>query len=170
MYLLTALLACNGIDATEAELLFQGLYDPLKDVRDEVLESEVEDVDLTLTLGAAWEGEITATGTKIDEPLSIVYPLTLIFTDVFSPLIQTTMNGKISFGVSKVTDQTDGESITKGAAVDGELTVTGDVNGLADLAYSFSERYDATEDLLTFRASGNINGNDVTGFLEANND
>ncbi len=167
MYLLSALLACNGIDANEAELLFDGLYDPLKDVRDEALESGEDEIDLNLTLGTAWEGDIQAKGTKIDESLSMVYPLTVTLTDVFSPTIQSTINGVISFGVSRVTDQTDGETITTGAAVDGEITVTGDVNGIADLAYSFSERYDALEDLLSFSANGDISGHDVSGFLQA---
>jgi hypothetical protein len=158
------LLGCGGINSEEAELIFSALYEPLSDIRDNAIESTEEEISISLSLGEDWEGEVTATGIKAIDELTVVYPLTVNLTDVYVAKSHLTLNGDLSFGVAYFLDPTDAASFEKTATVDGELIVDAPINGTADLAYKFIEAFDSQKGNLEFSASGTISDIDVGQF------
>ena len=157
------IIGCNAIDESEARLTFTALGEPLTDLRDEAIESEDEQINISLTLGNNWEGTATASGTMIEDGLQDIYPLTVTLTDVYVPTEDVTISGTISFGVEYFLDPTDVSSYEKKSSVDGEVTISGDAKGIADLAYQFQEVYDA-DGSSSFSASGTISGFEVSQF------
>ena len=158
------IMGCNGINETEAEQIFSALYEPLSDIRDSAIESQEDEISITLTLGASWEGEATASGTKIEDGLKEIFPLTVNLTEVYVATDDITLNGTLSFGVEYFLDPTDVASYEKTATVDGELTISGKANGIADVAYQFVEKFDNHTGTLDYSASGTISDIDVGQF------
>lgn len=167
---LGALIACNGIDSQEAELIFNALYEPLGDLRDMALDiedDEIEDGNLSISLpspGQGWEGDISAAGSKEEQGPTKVYRLQLSM-DIYSARSNINLSGEASFNASYILEQTDAASYQKAFFIDGDLTVEGDANGIADLGYSITETFSSSEDSTAVDTTGDISGTDVQDFL-----
>ena len=158
------ILGCNGINQSEAELIFSALYEPLSDIRDAAIESTEDEISISINLGASWEGEATASGTKTQSDLKEIFPLTVTLSEIYVASSDVTLDGTLSFGIEYFLDPTDVTSYEKTATVDGELTVSGDANGIADVAYQFTELFDNQTGNLIYSASGTISQIDVSPF------
>ena len=164
LFLLMGYLGCNGIDEPEAELIYLALYEPLHDIRDEtILQTEAE-YELEQTGGTSWDGVIKVTGTLSEDSLSKSFFIDIEMSDVYVQTQNVTFNGEFKSEITNIIEQTDGTSYELTTQLLGELTVTGDAKGIAELNYSFTESYDKDTEIKTPSASGTIADVDITDF------
>ena len=156
------LLGCQGINSKEAGLVYSVSTDIFQDIHDEAVLIEDETIQFPLTEGSSWEGDVLVTGTRTVESEQIIFPLSISLVEVYSLENDITLNGQLSFGMAQVIDLTDGASYTSTINIDGELEVTGDAKGLADLLLSMTRSFDAETDEFLSEVSGTIENHDTS--------
>ncbi|MEC7984389.1 MAG: hypothetical protein VX278_04445 [Myxococcota bacterium] len=160
--------ACNSINTTEAELVFDSLFQPISDIRDLVLEEEERNADISVSLsqGSNWEGTIEAQGQRQDYPLQVEYTVEISFADVYVTTGDLYINGTVESFIVYTLEETDSQSYSVDTTLSGNLNVTGDVGGTAKLDYTLSKEYDYASDTIRVEAQGKISGTDVSEFTK----
>jgi hypothetical protein len=164
MYLLMnlVLFGCQGINEKEAGLVYNVTTDIFQDIHDETVSVDDETIEFALTSGSSWEGDVMITGSRTVEADQIIFPLSLSFVEVYSLENDVTLNGQLSYGMAQVIDLTDGVSYSSTINIDGDLEVTGDAKGLAELLLSMTRSYDSETDQFTTQISGTIDSYDTS--------
>ena len=167
---LLMLTACASINTTEAEVVFDSLFQPLSDIRDSVLEAEVNDLALSTSLsqGSNWEGLLQAEGKREIYPLQTEYTVQLIFEEVYVTAGDLYFNGNVESLIVYRLEETDGQSYTVETTLNGDISVSGDVSGTAALDFSFLKEYTYDTDTIRIEAQGKISGTDVSSFTQGN--
>ena len=162
--------ACASINTTEAEVVFDSLFQPVSDLRDSVLVAEVDTLafSTTLSLGSNWEGQLTCEGQREIYPLQTEYTLEMIFEEVYVTTGDVYLNGNIESLIVYRLEETDGQSYTVDTVLSGDLKVRGDVSGTAILDYSMLKEYTYATDTIRIEAQGKISGTDVSSFTQGN--
>ena len=155
-------IACNNIAANEAELVYHGLNTTVGEITDQVIQADQSDISIQQTLSDTWEGEIEATGDREVSGNRVRYQLRLHLTEVYVPAQHIELSGAISVGVTYFLDPTDRESYETKLTIGGDLLVSLDATGEADLQYDTVEAYNAATGVTDFTAEGYINGHDVS--------
>jgi hypothetical protein len=155
------IIACNKLNANEAELVYLAVNTTMGEISDMAIEMDEEEVNINETLSSTWEGNIEAYAERITHGNTTTYPLLVAFTDVYVPAQRITLNGALSVTTDYFLDPTNLISYQIDLSIKGELTVTGDANGIAEIQYSIEESYDIETDRTSLDAQGTINGHDV---------
>jgi len=155
-------IACKKINANEAELVFRALNTTMGEIADKTIELDQDHVEFTETISTTWEGSIEASAERSLSGNKLIYPLRVHLTQVYVPEQHITMEGSLSVGLAYLLDPTDSQSWDIELTIGGDLTVTNDANGLADIQYGSIESYDFATDRVSFSTSGMINNHDVS--------
>ena len=164
------LFACNGITVDESQTLFDALYQPIYDLRDQWFEeSTPEDpIEFEKTQGSNWEGSITISGIREDYESTEHYTLEANFSQVYVTTGDLFLDGILSVYMEFQIDATDNESYEQSIALKDEIVVSGDVTGKAILNYTLFESYQARDNITNTTTSGTIAGHDVSSYLQGN--
>jgi len=90
------------------------------------------------------------------------YALAMEYQDVHTMSPDLTLNGPVDLALDYALAQSG--SYTYSYALVGSLDITGEVEGSADFDYVLTVAVDTTTGAYTYSASGDIGGNDVSGF------
>ena len=155
-------IACNDIAANEAELIYHALNTTVGEIADQAIQSDQDEVTIEETLSENWEGQIEADGSKELSGNKVLYSLRMHLTEVYVPAQHVSMTGSISVNVDYFLDPTDRESYETALTIGGDVIVTLDASGEADIQYDVVEQYNAVTGSTNFTSEGYISGHDVS--------
>ena len=117
--------------------------------------------------GSLWEGTILVDGSMATSDdggggYTYAYALAMEYQDVHTMSPDLTLNGPVDLALDYALAQSG--SYTYSYALVGSLDITGEVEGSADFDYVLKVAVDTTTGAYTYSASGDIGGNDVSGF------
>lgn len=161
IFLCLPIIACNQLDANEAELVYKAVNTTIGEITDIAIEMDQTEIEILETLSDTWEGTIEANATREEQGNRLIYPLRVYLTEVYVQEQRITMDGKLSATTSYFLDPTNRQSYETTITIGGDLTIEGDANGNADIQYTITESYDAESGRTALTAEGTINDHDV---------